>query len=629
MLSTQAAKELIKDYEFSYEAILDDEPLLKLFKSFCKLQRNEESMEFLDLVNQVKFKKSLRNKLLTSLEIYRDYIMPSSVKEININKKIRGNILNDLSLICNEYVKDTNVNMLDPEIMKLIKQFNLLNINQNNHQNKSKESDSDSNNNMEYVISIGLHQQYGGGSDNGGDQPLSGGGGSLGNVANSPNPLMGSVIGGNNNGANNVLNTSGNNLQVFTDNLLDNDNTENDLESVSTDSGSSSFSNLNSAFNNTLPSPNSPNLMSPSSSYSNTASSSSTGGGNAGVNNQQQQYKIINMLNKLFLTVEYEIHYNVKENLFISFIESDLFLNFLQQCEDPYKLLIKIANLKPHTYSHFVQILTEVTSHTITKSFLTLLKQELIYGNNHEWESIVNNEKSYSIFKSKEKYQFGNNNDDNEEKNDNSKDKQNNTVNQVCLWKTLYHFNFERERVMRALLSPELYSHYDPNYKKSARIRTIGKSKDGEEMACLLFKQICKLPFPLADRYMFYSTSLVHDKVDDSYLAVYKTFDNKINNNVDEDRKKVKALAFQMYVIKSKGPHTTVEHYMAIDFKGYVPDSTSQNFAKNRGKAYYEGINKLLTKQADKAVASSELTKDLYQTLLTNGDVDLTINPNN
>ncbi|KAF0975988.1 hypothetical protein FDP41_005315 [Naegleria fowleri] len=99
---------LMRDYNISYESVLDDLESRQILRDFMKFNRNEESLLFLEHVSEYFRKRSLNNKWNALLEIERVFFNGNSIHELNLPQKVRELFSHSFESLCERYELNGN-----------------------------------------------------------------------------------------------------------------------------------------------------------------------------------------------------------------------------------------------------------------------------------------------------------------------------------------------------------------------------------------------------------------------------------------------------------------------------------------------------------------------------------------
>ena len=83
----------LQDYSFSYEAVLDEEETNEILLNYMKSIHCEESLLFLDRVNEFHRKRSAANKWTTLTDIFNRFFREESKLELNLPQRVRENVI--------------------------------------------------------------------------------------------------------------------------------------------------------------------------------------------------------------------------------------------------------------------------------------------------------------------------------------------------------------------------------------------------------------------------------------------------------------------------------------------------------------------------------------------------------
>ncbi|KAL9650012.1 hypothetical protein ABK040_003130 [Willaertia magna] len=83
----------IKQFEFHFEAILDNEASFKCFTSFLHQSLNDESVEFLEAVNEYRKIKFDKKREQVAKQLVETFILDDSPKQLNLKAPVRNKIL--------------------------------------------------------------------------------------------------------------------------------------------------------------------------------------------------------------------------------------------------------------------------------------------------------------------------------------------------------------------------------------------------------------------------------------------------------------------------------------------------------------------------------------------------------
>ena len=83
----------LQDYSFSYEAVLDEEETNEILLNYMKSIHCEESLLFLDCVNEFHRKRSTANKWTTLIDIFNRFFREESKLELNLPQRVRENVI--------------------------------------------------------------------------------------------------------------------------------------------------------------------------------------------------------------------------------------------------------------------------------------------------------------------------------------------------------------------------------------------------------------------------------------------------------------------------------------------------------------------------------------------------------
>ncbi|KAG2386439.1 hypothetical protein C9374_002183 [Naegleria lovaniensis] len=94
---------LMRDYNISYESVLDDSDSRQILHDFMKFNRNEECLLFLEHVSEYFRKRSLSNKWNALCEIERVFFNGNSIHELNLPQKVRELFSHSFESLCERY----------------------------------------------------------------------------------------------------------------------------------------------------------------------------------------------------------------------------------------------------------------------------------------------------------------------------------------------------------------------------------------------------------------------------------------------------------------------------------------------------------------------------------------------